>query len=96
MDQNIYLSSIQGAYAAMFDNNVHCDGKIGLVDDLSLLNQELPGGEFNKYIGTEYIDMDYESLSFTYKGLMLMCDKVTHVNLIDNQTTIPNVRYSYF
>lgn len=53
----------------MFDNNVHCDGKIGLVDDLSLLNQELPGGEFNKYIGTEYIDMDYESLSFTYKGL---------------------------
>lgn len=111
VDQNIYLSSIQGAYSAMFDNNIHCDlirineienykaviltnhliinhetadilrkfvekggilicdGKIGLVDDLSLLNRELPGGEFNKYIGSEYIDMDYENLSFTYKGL---------------------------
>ncbi len=111
VEQEIYLSSIQGAYCALFDNNIHadlikineienykaviltnhiiidketadklksfvnnggaliCDGKIGIVDYESMLNKELPGGEFNECMGFEFIDTDYEELEFTYKGV---------------------------
>ncbi|MBQ8525155.1 MAG: beta-galactosidase trimerization domain-containing protein [Clostridia bacterium] len=44
------------------------DGKFGITDELSMLNKELPGGEFNRYVGTDYIDTDYENLDFDYKG----------------------------
>lgn len=48
---------------------VICDGKIGMVDETSLLNDELPGGAFNSYIGQEYLDTDYENVNFLYDGL---------------------------
>ena len=52
---------------------VICDGKIGIVDGESMLNEELPGGDFNRYMGISYIDTDYEGLDFilndkTYHG----------------------------
>ena len=45
-----------------------CDGKIGIVDELSMLAGELPGGDFNPCMGFEYIDSDYEGLGFSMDG----------------------------
>lgn len=112
IDQNIYLSSLCGAYEAMwragvrcdivklneiFDykliilsnhilidgvtaralkeyvkrgGTVVCDGKIGIVDDSSMLNESLPGGEFNEAMGCSFIDCDYEGMDFTCNGRM--------------------------
>lgn len=47
---------------------VICDGKIGNVDELSMLNPDLPGGGFNACMGLEYIDSDYEGMGFTFDG----------------------------
>ena len=44
---------------------VICDGKTGIVDEYSMLHSIIPGGDFNSYIGTEYIDTDYEGLDFS-------------------------------
>lgn len=44
------------------------DGKFGQVDEESMLNGNLPGGDFNDYIGSEYIDSDYKNLNFEYKN----------------------------
>jgi beta-galactosidase GanA len=41
-----------------------CDGKIGITDELSMMNSMLPGGEFNEAMGCEYVDCDYEGLDF--------------------------------
>lgn len=46
---------------------VICDGKTGIVDGDSMLQDELPGGGFNSYMGISYIDTDYEGLDFTLK-----------------------------
>ena len=43
-----------------------CDGKIGITDELSMMNDMLPGGEFNAAMGCEYLDCDYEGLDFVY------------------------------
>ena len=45
-----------------------CDGKIGIVDELSMLNSTVPGGDLNSCLGQEYIDSDYEELDFVYNG----------------------------
>lgn len=45
-----------------------CDGKIGIVDEFSMLNSRLPGGDFNSLMGHEYIDSDYEGLDFVMDG----------------------------
>ncbi|MBQ8357140.1 MAG: beta-galactosidase [Clostridia bacterium] len=42
-----------------------CDGKIGIVNERTMLNDVLPGGAFNKAMGCEFIDTDYEGLDFT-------------------------------
>lgn len=42
-----------------------CDGKTGIVDEYSMLCDIIPGGDFNSYMGTEYIDTDYEGLDFS-------------------------------
>jgi hypothetical protein len=47
---------------------VICDGKVGITDDLSMMNSMLPGGDFNEAMGCEYIDCDYEGLDFTCGG----------------------------
>lgn len=47
---------------------VICDGKIGIVDGESMLCDELPGGDFNRYMGVSYIDTDYEGLDFVLEG----------------------------
>lgn len=47
---------------------VICDGKIGNVDELSMLNKDLPGGAFNSCMGLEYVDSDYENMEFTFDG----------------------------
>ena len=44
-----------------------CDGKIGITDELSMMNSMLPGGSFNEAMGCEYIDCDYEGLDFVYE-----------------------------
>ena len=106
VDQNIYLSSLCGAYEAMWRAGVRCDivkldhikeykmlilsnhlvigkdtakllidyvkqggvilcdGKIGIVDERSMMNVVLPGGDFNEAMGCDYIDCDYEGLDF--------------------------------
>ena len=46
-----------------------CDGKIGMVDELSMLNGDLPGGELNRAMGQEFIDTDYEQLDFDCEGV---------------------------
>lgn len=43
---------------------VLCDGKIGVVDALARMHDLLPGGPFRDVMGLEYIDSDYETLSF--------------------------------
>jgi len=48
---------------------VICDGKIGIVDETSLLNSELPGGDFNRYMGQDYLDTDYECVDFLFDGI---------------------------
>lgn len=48
---------------------VICDGKIGIVDELSMLNSRLPGGDFNEAMGCCFIDSDYEDLDFTCNGI---------------------------
>jgi beta-galactosidase len=45
-----------------------CDGKIGTVDEYSMLNSELPGGDINDIMGLEYIDSDYENMDFDFAG----------------------------
>ena len=45
-----------------------CDGKIGITDELSMMNAVLPGGEFNAAMGCEYMDCDYEGLDFVCDG----------------------------
>ena len=45
-----------------------CDGRIGIVDDFSMMNTELPGGDFNTCMGHEWIDTDYENLDFVLDG----------------------------
>lgn len=45
-----------------------CDGKVGITDELSMMNSMLPGGEFNEAMGCEYADCDYEGLEFEYNG----------------------------
>ena len=44
-----------------------CDGKIGITDELSMMNSMLPGGEFNEALGCEYEDCDYEGLDFVFE-----------------------------
>ena len=44
------------------------DGKAGVVDEFSMLNKPLPGGEFNECMGLSYIDTDYEGLDFELDG----------------------------
>jgi beta-galactosidase len=110
VDQNIYLSSLCGAYKAFLAAGVRadfvtldqiseykaivlsnhivigketasllgeyvrsggkiiCDGRTGLVDEAGLLGQILPGGEFNRFMGHEFIDSDYEDMKFTFNG----------------------------
>ena len=110
VDQNIYLSSLCGAYGAMLDVGVRadvitadeiqeykvillsnhvamsektanalkefvtgggvvvCDGKTGIVDEYSMLSQELPGGGINELMGLDFIDVDYENLGFLLDG----------------------------
>lgn len=41
-----------------------CDGKIGVVDEYTAMNEQLPGGAFNACMGHEWIDSDYENLDF--------------------------------
>lgn len=43
---------------------VICDGKFGVVDENSMLHSELPGGDFNAFMGHEFCDVDYEGLDF--------------------------------
>ena len=111
IDQEIYVRSVQGAYEAMLDADIHadlikleeienydaviltnhliidketadklkkfvnngglvvCDGRTGIVDYESMLNKELPGGEFNEYIGVEFIDTDDKNAEFNYNGV---------------------------
>lgn len=111
LDQDIYMSSLCGAYKALHDAGVRadivkleeieeypllilsnhivigretakallryvenggvlvCDGKIGLVDKWSMLNDMLPGGELNVAMGQEFIDTDYEQLDFDCEGV---------------------------
>lgn len=45
------------------------DGRFGIVDETSLLNKELPGGEMNELCGMDYLDSDYEGLKFSYGAL---------------------------
>lgn len=113
VDDNIYLSSIYGAYKCAFDLNVKADivtfneiknykliivsnciaidghraellkeyvkgggvividGKFGIVNAESRLNAEIPGGDANVLTGLDYLDSDYEELTFTYKKIKL-------------------------
>ncbi|MBQ8894290.1 MAG: beta-galactosidase [Clostridia bacterium] len=45
-----------------------CDGKIGVVDEVSMLNSDLPGGAFNAYMGEDYLDSDYVDMDFVMNG----------------------------
>ena len=47
---------------------VICDGKIGMVDEKSMLSAQLPGGGFNDLMGLEYVDSDYAGLDFSHNG----------------------------
>ncbi len=47
---------------------VICDGKIGNVDEYASLNDILPGGKFNRFMGFEYIDSDYVDMRFSIDG----------------------------
>lgn len=47
---------------------VICDGKFGVVDENSMLHSELPGGDFNVFMGHEFLDIDYERMDFIYDG----------------------------
>lgn len=51
---------------------VICDGKIGIVGEHALLNDELPGGDFNSYIGVDYLDTDCENMAFSLEGQPLL------------------------
>ena len=42
------------------------DGRFGVVDPFSQLSEELPGGAMNDLCGEEFMDSDYENLSFQY------------------------------
>ena len=42
------------------------DGRYGVVDNESLVNKDLPGGETNVLCGVDYIDTDYENLDFVF------------------------------
>ncbi len=44
------------------------DGKVGVVDEFSMLNPILPGGDLNSTLGNSYTDTDYEELDFTLDG----------------------------
>ena len=46
-----------------------CDGKIGIVDESSMLNAILPGGDANKLMGLEYVDTDYVDMDFVLDGV---------------------------
>lgn len=45
-----------------------CDGKMGIVDETSMLHKNIPGGDFQPCIGAEYMDTDSEHLQFSYNG----------------------------
>ena len=47
---------------------VICDGKTGIIDESSMLLSELPGGEANDLFGWEFMDADYENLTFRFGG----------------------------
>lgn len=47
------------------------DGKFGLVDDTSMVNSNIPGGEINDLIGMDYLDSDDGDATFTYRGIEL-------------------------
>lgn len=47
------------------------DGRYGLIDDESLRNSELPGGESNILCGVDYLDTDYEGLDFEFEGILV-------------------------
>ena len=110
VDQNIYLSSICGAYNSFLNAGVRadfvtlkeisgykaiilsnhivigretakalgeyvkgggtviCDGRTGLVDEQGMLGETLPGGEFNSFMGHEFVDSDYENMRFDFNG----------------------------
>ena len=48
--------------------NVIIDGKTGVVDETGLALKNIPCGEFNRFVGTDYIDTSYELLQFTSNG----------------------------
>lgn len=47
------------------------DGKFGLVDDTSMTNSNIPGGEIKDMLGIDYLDSDDEDSVFTYQGIRL-------------------------
>ncbi len=68
---HIVLDKKDGDRIAEFVKNggkVVIDGKFGIVDSESMLHKNIPGGDFSKIIGTDYIDTDYLSLDFNYNG----------------------------
>lgn len=50
---------------------VICDGKTGIVDEEATMNTQLPGGEFNLFIGLDYLDSDYIDMDFPWGGQQL-------------------------
>lgn len=110
VDQQIYLSSVYGAYKLLFDLNIPCDmirmeeiqlypavilsnkivmtelearilaeyisnggiciadGRFGLVDETSMLFQELPGGHAYNLCGQDLLDSTCEELVFSDEG----------------------------
>lgn len=111
VDDDIYLSSIYGAYKCLFDLGVKADivtldeifsydaiiltnqlvidktraeklkeyvlkggkliidGKFGVVDETSIVNANLPGGEANALTGVDFYDFSCDAKSFSYDGV---------------------------
>lgn len=79
------------------------DGRFGIINEESLVNNELPGGDMCELCGVDYLDSDYEGLGFNFNGKKIngyyMRDIVTLTNgeaagtFDDGKCAVSRVKY---
>lgn len=74
LSNHLVMSEKSAAALAEYANQggvIIADGRFGTVDETSLLNDSLPGGNLNPLIGEEFFDFDNSESSFVLNGVKI-------------------------